>query len=116
MREIIHGAQAESAVGQVAQLVTATAAAGKLGAAMAFGVEITDHVSSATKSSSITFCRNLYGPFGGVSWISTVADMAAADAAGAALAADASYLEAVDKAGDIFEPGSGLVSLSQRII
>ena len=115
LREIIHGAQAESAVGQVAQLVTATAAAGKLGAAMAFGVEITDHVSSATKS-SIAFCRNLYGPFGGVSWISTVADMAAADAAGAALAADASYLEAVDKAGDIFEPGSGLVSLSQRII
>jgi hypothetical protein len=115
LREVIHGAPAQSSVGQVSQVVTATVAAGKIAAAMAYGVGITDHVTSTTKA-SIAFCRNLYGPFGGVSWISAVADMAAADAAAASLAADASYVEALDKAGDLFEPGSATVALSQRII
>ena len=115
LREVVHGAPAESAVGQVAQIVTANVAGGKLAAAMAFGVGITDHVTATTKA-PIAFCRNLYGPFGQVSWISMVPDMAGVDAAAAALAADASYVEAVDKAGDIFEPGSSSVTLSQRII
>jgi len=115
LREVIHGAPPESSVGQVAQLVTATVAGGKFAAAMAWGIEVTDHVASTTKA-PIAFCRNLYGPFGQVSWISTVADMAGADAASAALAADASYLATLDKAGDLFEPGSASTTLSQRII
>jgi hypothetical protein len=115
LREVIHGAPSESSIGQVAQLVTATVAGGKFATAMAWGVEIADHVTSTTKA-PIAFCRNLYGPFGQLSWISTVSDMAGADTAAAALAADGSYLEALDKAGDLFEPGSASTTLSQRII
>ena len=115
LREVVHGTATSSEVGQVAQVVTATVAGGKFAAALAYGVEITDHVSSTTKT-SIVFCRNLYGPFGGVSWLSAAANMAGADAAGAALAADGSYIEALDRAGDLFEPGSAHSALSMRII
>jgi hypothetical protein len=115
LREVVHGAPAASAVGQVAQRVTATAAYGKQAAAMAWGIEIADHFASTTKA-SVAFCRDLYGPFGQLTWISVVADMAGADDAGAALAADASYVEALDKAGDLFIPGSATILLSQRVL
>jgi hypothetical protein len=116
VREVIHGeGPGQSAVGHMAQLVTATVAGGKFAAAMAWGVEIADHVASTTKA-PIMFCRNLYGPFGQLSWISTFADSKGVDAASAALAADASYLGALDKAGDLFEPGSATTTLSQRVM
>lgn len=97
-----------------ASSVSARCATGRIGDAMAWGVDIADHVHSVTGRDGI-FGRSLYGPWAEVRWI-TMADTAeAVDAAEAAMTADPGYLTRIDQAGNLFLPESGIGHLSRRI-
>lgn len=101
-------------VGSYAGITSAVIANGQYGAALAWGVEMAQHVESVTGNRGM-FLSNRYGEFGGVTWISGAADAAAADAARAAVDADDSYLDRLNDVGTLFLPGSGQQGLVNRI-
>jgi hypothetical protein len=100
--------------GGFASLVSAQCAGGKIGAAATWGMQIFEHVGSVTGRDGI-FGRSAYGPWATLGWITLASSLDEVDAAQAAMAADARYLEMVDESGDLFLPGSGQAVLSQRI-
>lgn len=81
--------------------VQAVCAGGNIARAMTAGVEIAQRADAATGGSTL-FMRNLTGPYGGVSWVTGYADMAAVGAAQTAMAADAGWLELLDSTGGAF--------------
>lgn len=100
--------------GQYASLITAQCAGGRIAEAMAWGVDMMQHVASLTGRDAI-FTRSLYGPWATVGWISLADSLDQVDAGTAATATDPTYLERVDQSGDLFTPGSGHARLSRRI-
>ncbi|MET1050363.1 MAG: hypothetical protein ABWZ55_12130 [Acidimicrobiales bacterium] len=92
-------------IGAWAELTTAAPAAGQIGAARAWGVEIADRYSAVTGTPSV-FLADDYGPFGQLTWLVAHADAAAADRANEAVAGDADYVAAIDGGGGRFQPGS----------
>ena len=100
--------------GAWAEVTAATPAAGQLGAALAWGVEIADRYTAVTGTGT-AFLTDDYGPFGQMTWIAVHEDAAAADRAGEAVAGDADYLPALDAGGGLFQPGSASRSASIRI-
>jgi hypothetical protein len=101
-------------VGSVATVTTATMAGGHYGAAAAWGIDIARHVSTVSGVPTM-FLADSFGAFGSVAWIAVAPDMAAADAAGAAVNGDATYLSKLDEAGALFLPGSGNRVLMTRV-
>jgi hypothetical protein len=101
-------------VGSVATVTTATMAAGHYGRAVAWSIDIAQHVSAVSGVPTM-FLADSFGAFGNVAWIAVTSDMAAADAAGAAVNGDATYLSKLDEAGDLFLPGSGNRVLMTRV-
>lgn len=101
-------------VGSVAAITTATIANGAYEAAIGWGVEMAEHVTKVAGLPTL-FGMPQFGPFGGVTWIGVSEDGAAADAAEAALNADADYLAKLGAAGELFAEGSGMRSLATRI-
>lgn len=101
-------------VGSYAGITSAVIANGQYRAALAWGVEMAQHVESVTGNRGM-FLTNRYGEFGAVTWISGAADAAAADAARAAVDADDSYLERLTDVGTLFLAGSGQQGLVNRI-
>jgi hypothetical protein len=93
-------------VGAVAQVTSAVVGNGAYAEAMAWGVALAQHVEKVT-GSPVMFLTEMAGTFGGVRWIGVSKDAAAADAAGAAMAGDAKYLEMLADAGRLFIPGTG---------
>jgi hypothetical protein len=116
LREMLHGAPPEAppAIGAISTIVTATAANGKLADAMAWGVSISEHYTKVT-GVPVAFFADAYGNMGQVTWIGISPDWASVDAARAAIASDAAYLESVDRAGNLFLPGSSRTGLLTRI-
>lgn len=100
--------------GDYASLVRAQCAGGKVGEAMAWGVDILNHVSGITGRDAI-FTRSLYGAWGGVGWITLASSLEEVDAAEAAMGADTSYIGKIDSAGDLFVPGATTSRLVRRI-
>jgi hypothetical protein len=101
-------------IGAWAEITTAVPMGGKIAAAMAWGVEISDYHAAVT-GSPVMFLADDYGTFGQVTWIAVHADAAAADAATAAVMADADYATKVDGVGDLFVPGQSNRSSSVRL-
>jgi hypothetical protein len=101
-------------VGSVAEIISATAAPGKVAAAMAWGVEIANTYAEIS-GTGVSFFADAYGAFGRVTWIVVHPDMAAADAANAAVNSSADYVTSVDSGGDLFVPASGHRSASIRV-
>lgn len=101
-------------VGTYAETTVANPQIGKLAAATAWGVEITDMVSNATHASAM-FGSNSFGEFGQLVWFGLFESAAAFDAAEEILAKDESYLQSIDGAGDLFQQGSGRRMLARRI-
>lgn len=101
-------------LGAVAQITTAVCSAARIVDAMAWGLEIAEYTAGVS-GLPVTFFSDVYGQFGGVAWIGVQPDMSAADAADERLNGDAGYLERIGKLSDLFEPGSGNVSLMTRI-
>jgi hypothetical protein len=115
-RSVVHGEPGDEppAVGAVAAVTQAVAATGKLPEAMAWGVDMAQHASSVT-GTNISLLVNAYGVFGGMAFISTVADMAAADASNEALQADSDYIAKIGASAGLFVDGSAEQGLLQRL-
>jgi hypothetical protein len=115
--EIVHTAGGEyrrPGLGGVVQLTTATPALGQLGAAIGWGVQISELVSEIT-GEPIFFGHSLAGPFGELAWIGASSDASAWDRTQAALTKDPRYLASLDAGTPNFEGGSGAVILARRI-
>ena len=115
-RKVVHGGPGDAppAVGAVASITQAVAATGKMPEAVAWAVDMAQHASSVT-GTNVSLLVNAYGDFGGMAFISTVADMATADAAADALQADADYVGKIGASSGLFVDGSAHQSLLQRL-
>lgn len=100
--------------GDYASMVTTQCAQGRIGDAMAFGVEMMDHVAGATGCDGL-FTRAMYGPWAQVAWFSLANSLEEVDAAEAALSADPEYLTKVDSSAGLFVTGTGHGRLTQRL-
>jgi hypothetical protein len=115
--EIIHTAGGEyrrPGLGGIVQLTTATPALGKLGAAIGWGVQITE-LASGIIGEPAFFGRSLAGPFGELAWIGASADAADWDRTQEALNKDPRYLASIDEGTPNFEGGSGRVIIGRRV-
>jgi hypothetical protein len=100
--------------GSFATVITAQCAPGRIAEAMTWGVDILNHASKVTGLDG-SFVRGLYGPWASVAWVNLAETLEEVDAAAAALAADATYLERVDDGGVLFLPGSANQRLIRRL-
>ena len=96
-----------------ATVITATPAEGKIASALAWGVEVTTLFSNITGTPA-SFFADAYGPFGQLTWMATHADLAAADAAEAALQANPDYLRSIDGAGDLLVRRKGKLDVKKH--
>ena len=113
--EIIHtsgGEYQRPGPGGIVQLTTATPALGKLGAAVGWGVQITDLVCEIIGEPAL---RLAGGPFGELAWIGVSRDAGAWDNAQEAIMKDPRYLASIDAGTPNFEGGSGRVLLACRV-
>ena len=110
--QVLYGTPSDepSAYVQVAQ---GTCANGSVAEAMGFGAEIAEAASRITGLQTM-FGAGLTGSYGGVVWITGAPDLAAVEAANAALAANDEWGKLVDRAGHAFQPGVA-VSLLRRL-
>lgn len=115
MMTVIHGqlGQQRPPVGSVATITTAVAA-GHYDKVVGFGVEVSQHVESVT-GIPMVFGSTLAGPFGQFSWIGVSADAKAADDANAKLMGDATYIEMISGAGDLFVHGASHRMIGTRV-
>jgi hypothetical protein len=117
LRAVVSGGRGEGgppAVGSVAAVTTANVALGKVAEAMAWSVEMADYVTRLT-GNTVSLYRDLYGPFGSISWIGIASDMAAVDKETELISNDEGYLTRIAGAGDLFVPTSGNAGLMVRI-
>jgi hypothetical protein len=101
--QVVHGTPSEQP-GAYTQVVRATCANGAMTEAMGFGVEIAEVAARITGLPTM-FGAAITGVYGGVAWLTGVADLTAVETANAALAADDEWRKLVDRAGHAFEPG-----------
>jgi len=115
--EILHTAGGEykrPPVGGLVQLTVATPNPGRIGAAVTWGLEITELVAEIL-GVPVMFGRSLAGPFGELNWLGASADAAGADLQREALTKDSRYLTKVDESGDVFRADSAQVQIVRRI-
>jgi hypothetical protein len=86
-------------------VATATLATGHLQDGIAAGIEIADHVKQATGDDTL-FLVNTTGIFGGVAWVTPMANSAAVDDGEVALMASAEWLPLLDRVGSAFNVGA----------
>jgi hypothetical protein len=112
--ELVSFAGSGGNAGSFASIVTAQCAPGRISEAMAWGVDILSHHSKVTGLDG-AFVRSLYGPWATLGWISLADSWEDLDASTAALATDATYLERIDDAGQLFLAGSASQRLLRRL-
>lgn len=117
VRALLHGTPAEELppVGSIVSATMAQIVNGNMAAAMQWGAEVADMVSGIT-GSNVNFYRDLYGPFGSVTWLSGQPDGAGVDAAQAALAAAPEYLAKIDEGAPLFIPGAAMQGIASRLV
>lgn len=115
-RRIVHGGPGDEppAVGAVASVTQAVAATGKMPEAVAWAIGMADHATSVS-GVPVSLGVNAYNDFGGMAFISTQPDMAAADAAAEAVQGDDGYIERIGRSAGLFVDGSAHQSLLQRL-
>ena len=115
LARFVFGAREElPAVGHVAEMVTAVAAADRIGDAMAWGPEIAQKVAEIGGTMP-SFWSNAYGTVGQISWITLHPSLEALDEAQDRLLSSDEYLTEVAKGMDLFVPGSGQRSSNMRV-
>ncbi|MEP7201018.1 MAG: hypothetical protein ABI894_00300 [Ilumatobacteraceae bacterium] len=115
LREAIYGEPGDPPpIGAVATVTTATAIVDRMGDALGWAVEIAQHVEGVV-GSSVGVLTDVFGTMGGIAWIGSQPDVAAADAARAKLNADGDYLKRIAGSKDLFINGSGHISQATRI-
>lgn len=101
-------------VGSIALLTSAVMANGAYAAALAWGVDMAQHVTTVSGIPTL-FAAQSFGPFGSVGWIGVAPDAATIDAGNAAVNADAAYMDKLGAVRDLFVEGSGHRMLATRI-
>jgi hypothetical protein len=101
--QVLHGTPSDQP-GAYVQVARAVCANGAMSEAMGFGTEIAEAASRITGLQTM-FGSSVTGPFGGVAWLTGVADLGAVEAANAALAADDEWRKLMDRAGHAFQAG-----------
>jgi hypothetical protein len=101
-------------VGNLISITTAQCAPGRTAEAIAWGVDILSHASKVTGLDG-ALVRGLYGPWATLAWISLADTWDEVDASTDALAADATYLERIDDAGELLLAGSVSRRLLRRL-
>lgn len=115
LREIVYGTPSDPPpIGAVATVTTATALVDRMADAMTWAVEIGQYVENAI-GSPVAVLRDVFGTMGGITWIGSVPDVAAADAAAGKMAADSGYVGKLAGSKDLFIPGSGRTGQLIRI-
>lgn len=104
---VVHGAPDLAATTPPSYVSTAraTAATGRLGDAIAAGIEIAETSTRITGGPTMFLMDNT-GRFGGCRWTSSFADIGALERAEAALAADESWVALIDRVGSAYEAGA----------
>jgi len=101
--QVLHGTPADQP-GAYVQVARATCANGSMSEAMGLGVEVADVASRVTGLATL-FGAGVTGAYGGVAWLTGAPDLAAVQAANAALAGDDEWRKLIDRAGHAFQPG-----------
>lgn len=115
LAEPLHGGEGDTPpVGTVITATRAVMAGGKYAEAIAWGIEMAIHSEKVT-GLPVSFFTDSFGTFGSVAWIGGAPDAATAEATGAALNADAAYLEKLSSVGDLFVPASGVRTMATRV-
>jgi hypothetical protein len=115
LRELVHGTPSDPPpIGAVATITTATAVVDRMGEALGWAVDIAQY-GEGVIGAPIAVFTDVFGPMGGITWISVHPDVAASDDARAKLRADPGYLERLVGTKGVYIPGSGHVSLVTRI-
>ena len=83
---------------------SAVAAPGKIGAAMAFAVEVAAHVTSVSGIPLSVYRGNFGAPMGTIMWTARYDSQAQSADVEAKLFIDAGYTAMIDKAADLFQP------------
>jgi hypothetical protein len=114
--EVLHGELGEERppVGSVVVSTTATIATGKYEEAIAWCLDMAQHGEQVT-GSPLMFGINRAGQFGNCGFIAVYADGAGADAANAALNADAEYMKKMGDLQGLFVEGSGHRMIGRRV-
>lgn len=104
LASLVHGTP-DPAAGPPAYAVVAraTGANGRLGTAVASGVEIAEHADRVAGTNTL-FLVNSTGPYGGVAWVTGYDDIGGVEAGEAALMADPAWLELLDRVGADYLP------------
>jgi hypothetical protein len=102
--QVLHGAPGEQAPEYV-QAVRAVCANGMLSRGIELGIELAQTAERIT-GVPVMFTSRVTGEYGGVAWISGAPDLATFETESAALAADASWAELLDRAGPAYQPGA----------
>lgn len=113
LTNVVHTAGTPGPVDYVSSL-TAVVAPGRTAEAMAFGVEVSDHVAGLI-GCTLNFCVDAFADMGQVTWFVGYPDAEAIDTAQAAMASDAGYQERVNATADLFLAGTATRTLAQRI-
>jgi hypothetical protein len=112
--ELVSFAGSGESTGNLASVVVAQCAPGRIAEATAWGVDILSHASKTTGLDG-SFLRALYGRWPTLVWISLAETMEEVDIATASLAADGTYVERIDDAGPLFLAGSASQRLLRRL-
>ena len=112
--ELVSVAGSGESTGNLASVVVAQCAPGRIAEATAWGVDILSHASKTTGLDG-SFLRALYGRWPTLVWISLAETMEEVDIATASLAADGTYVERIDDAGPLFLAGSASQRLLRRL-
>ncbi len=113
--QLVHGSPSGEppAIGSVATVTTATMEVSRVADAMAWSVDIAQHVEGIS-GNPVTVWSNVYGLMGQMSWIDVFSDLATLEKSTDAINADAGYLERLAATGELFLPGSGHVGRYTR--
>ncbi len=116
LRQVVHGAPSDPPpIGAIGTVTTATALVDRIADAVGWGVEIAQYLEGVM-GNPIGVLTDVYGQMGRITWISVVADAAAADAAQAKVGADPGYIGRLAPTKDLFIPGSGHVGQVTRLL
>jgi hypothetical protein len=115
LREIVHGTPAAPpALGSVVLQTTATAVIDRMSDAVAWSVEIAQHVEGVT-GYPVYVTIDVFGQMGTIGWLGITPDLVASDTARSKVGADSGYVERLGASRGLFIPGSGHVAEATRI-
>lgn len=101
LQELIAGVPDPGANPLYVSSVQSACAGGNMARGLGAAVEIAQRADAITGAMTLV-CRNVTGPYSGVSWFTGTEDGATMDAQNAALAADAGFLELVDSFAGVY--------------